>query len=107
MNESQIEDSLIRSLRDLKYTQREDIRYRASLERNVREKFETLNRVRRTDGEFQRLLDEIITPDVYTAARTLHALRGLPVSVFKQSSSIQIEGVQTIWVAIRQAEMRS
>ena len=33
--------------------------------------FEALNRVVLTDGEFQRFLDEIVTPDVYEAARLL------------------------------------
>ena len=41
------------------------------LKANFREKFEELNRVNLTDGEFQRLLDEIVTPDVYEAARSL------------------------------------
>src|SRR6185437_742238 len=40
-------------------------------EKNFREKFETLNRVTLTDAEFRRLLDEIVTPDVFTAAHTL------------------------------------
>ncbi len=44
------------------------------LDANLREKFEALNRVRLTDGEFARLLDEIITPDVLTAARTLRQI---------------------------------
>jgi len=47
------------------------IRDWASLEKYFREKFESPNHVHLTDGEFQRLLDEIITPDVFTAARTL------------------------------------
>ena len=41
------------------------------LEKNFREKFEDLNRVRLTDSEFQRLLDSVITSDVYNAAQTL------------------------------------
>jgi type I restriction enzyme R subunit len=69
--ERQLEEELIAKLCDLKYVYREDIRDRAALERNFREKFEALNRVKLTDGEFQRLLDEIVTPDVYTAAHTL------------------------------------
>jgi type I restriction enzyme R subunit len=69
--EAQIETQFIEKLCDLKYQHRPDIRDRAALELNFREKFEALNHVRLTDGEFQRLLDEIITPDVYTAARTL------------------------------------
>jgi hypothetical protein len=38
-----------------------------SLEKNFREKFETLNRVNLTDAEFQRLRDELITPEFFTA----------------------------------------
>ena len=70
-HERQLEEALIEKLRGLKYEYREDIRNRDSLDRNFREKFEALNRVRLTDGEFQRLLDEIITPDVFAAARML------------------------------------
>jgi len=66
-----LEDEFIEKLRSLKYTCREDIRDRASLESNFRQKFEALNRVSLTDGEFKRLLDELITPDVFAAARRL------------------------------------
>jgi type I restriction enzyme R subunit len=69
--ESDLEDSLVMKLRDLKYEYRPDIRDRATLEANFRKKFEALNRVRLTDGEFQRLLDEIVKSDVYEAARSL------------------------------------
>ena len=69
--ESQLEQSLIDRLVGLKYEYRDDIRDRASLKANFREKFDALNRVKLTDGEFQRLLDEIVTPDVYQAARSL------------------------------------
>ena len=69
--ERDLEEALVTKLRDLKYEYRPDIRDRATLEQNFREKFEALNRVRLTDGEFQRLLDEIVTPDVFAAARTL------------------------------------
>jgi restriction endonuclease S subunit len=69
--ERQLEDQLIGQLRDLKYEYRADIRDRAALEKNFREKFEALNYVHLTEGEFQRLLDEIVTPDVFTAAHTL------------------------------------
>src|SRR6476661_7209331 len=74
LSERQLEDQLVQSLRDLKYDQRGDIRDRAALERNFREKFQALNRVELTDGEFQRLLDEIITPDVFSAAKTLRGI---------------------------------
>ena len=69
--ERDLEEALVSKLKDLKYEYRPDIRDRATLERNFREKFETLNRVRLTDAEFSRLMDEIVTPDVFTAARTL------------------------------------
>ena len=69
--ERQLEEQLIETLRGLKYEYRPDIRDRASLTNNFREKFESLNRVQLTDGEFQRLLDEIITPDVFGSARPL------------------------------------
>ncbi len=71
IKEEQVEYGFIGKLQDLKYEHRPDIRDRASLERNFREKFEALNRVQLSNGEFARLMDEIVTPDVYTAARTL------------------------------------
>ena len=69
--ECQLEEELIAKLADLKYEYRPDIRDRAALERNLREKFQALSQVKLSDVEFQRLLDEIVTPDVYTAAHTL------------------------------------
>jgi len=74
IREEHIEIGFIEKLRSLKYTCRPDIHDRASLERNFREKFEALNRVTLTDAEFARLLDEIVTPDVFTAAKTLRAI---------------------------------
>jgi type I restriction enzyme, R subunit len=71
VREDTIEYEFINTLKTLKYEYRTDIRDRAALERNFREKFEALNRVRLTDAEFARLLDEIVTPDVFTAAKTL------------------------------------
>lgn len=71
MKEQQIEKDLINKLIEQKYSYRDDIRDRASLEKNFREKFEELNRVHLTDNEFSRLLECIITPDVYSAARVL------------------------------------
>ena len=72
--ERQLEDQLIEKLRGLKYEYREDIRDRAALETNFREKFEGLNHVRLTDAEFARLLGEIITQDVFTAAKTVRSI---------------------------------
>jgi type I restriction enzyme R subunit len=73
-SERNLEEHLVQKLRDLKYDHRADIRDRAALERNFRQKFQALNRVELTDGEFQRLLDEIITPDVFSAAKTLRGI---------------------------------
>lgn len=71
--EKEIENWLLEKLKDLKYIYREDIRDRNSLEYNFRQKFETLNRVRLTDSEFRRLLDEIISPDVFASSKRLRA----------------------------------
>ena len=71
LKEQDIEYGFIGKLQSLKYEYRPDITDRAALEKNFREKFEALNRVRLTDAEFARLLDEIITPDVFTAAKIL------------------------------------
>ena len=70
-SERELEESLVAKLRGLGYAYRNDICDRATLEANFREKIETLNRVKLTDGEFQRLLEEIVTPDVYKAACAL------------------------------------
>ncbi len=72
--EIQIEDSLITKLTDLKYTHREDIRDKASLEKNFREKFQALNRVNLTDSEFGRLFKEIINPDVFASSKRLREI---------------------------------
>ena len=69
--ERRLEETLVAKLRDLKYGYRPDIRDRSTLEANFRERFDALNRVTLTDGEFRRLLDEIVTPNVYEAARSL------------------------------------
>jgi type I restriction enzyme R subunit len=71
VSERQLEEELIEKLAELKYEQRPDIRGLETLEANFREKFEALNRVRLTDGEFRRLLAEIVTADVFAAAQTL------------------------------------
>ena len=71
VRESQIEYGFLGKLTDLKYTHRPDIRDRNTLERNFREKFEALNRVKLSDAEFQRLRDEIVNADVFAASKTL------------------------------------
>jgi len=72
--ERQTEDSFVKKLIELKYTYREDIRDRDALEQNFRAKFESLNRVRLTDSEFNRLLDEIINADVFASSKRLRAI---------------------------------
>lgn len=71
MRESQLEQDLINKLVDLKYTYRPDIRDKFSLERNFRDKFEALNRVRLSESEFTRLKEEIIHSDVFAASKKL------------------------------------
>lgn len=74
VNEQRIENELIEKLEGLKYTRREDIRDRATLHANFRKHFEALNQVNLTDGEFDRLLEKIITPDVFTASKILREI---------------------------------
>jgi type I restriction enzyme R subunit len=71
MIEQQIEQSFIDKLTELKYEYRPDITNRAALEKNFRERFEALNRVKLSESEFARLLDEIVTRNVFVAAKTL------------------------------------
>lgn len=70
-SEGQIERDLIAKLEELKYVYRPDIQDRFGLERNFREKFEELNRVTLSEAEFQRLLERIVTADVFSAAMSL------------------------------------
>ena len=74
VSESGIEQDFIGKLVALKYAYRPDICDRAALEQNFREKFEALNRCRLTDAEFARLLDEIVSPDAFAAAKTLRSI---------------------------------
>ena len=69
--ENQLEQGLIEKLQQLKYTYRPDIRDRSTLEQNFRKQFEALNRVHLTNSEFDRLLEQIISKDVFTAAKRL------------------------------------
>lgn len=71
LKEEGIEYGFIGKLQHLKYEYRSDIRDRTGLESNFRKKFETLNGCHLTDSEFARLLDEIVTPDVFVAATRL------------------------------------
>ena len=73
IREDGIEYDLLGKLQGLKYEFHRDITDRATLEQNFREKFEALNRLHLTNAEFTRLLDEIVTPDVFTASKTLRS----------------------------------
>ena len=61
VKEEHIEYGFIGKLQGFKYDYRGDIRDRAALEANFRDKFEALNRVHLSDSEFARLLDDIAT----------------------------------------------
>jgi len=74
MSEQEIETSLVNKLKDLKHRYRPELNNRSALENNFRAKFEELNRVKLTDGEFARLLDEVITPDVFAATKMLRSI---------------------------------
>jgi type I restriction enzyme, R subunit len=74
IKETQLEESLIIKLSDLKYAYRSDIHDKVSLENNFREKFQTLNRVNLTDSEFSRLRDEIINADVFISSKRLREI---------------------------------
>ncbi len=69
--ENNIEQNFIDKLVEQKYTYRSDIRTRDALNQNFREKFQELNYVNLSDAEFSRILDQIITSDVFTASKRL------------------------------------
>jgi type I restriction enzyme R subunit len=71
VKEADIEHKFVETLQDLKYTYRKDIRTKDALELNFRQKFEALNRVKLTDTEFDKLLTEIISPDVFKTSNKL------------------------------------
>lgn len=71
MTEAELENQFINKLQDLKYSYRPDIRTRAALESNFRQKFDELNRVTLTDTEFAQLLEHITTADTFEASKTL------------------------------------
>ncbi|MBV6655525.1 MAG: type I restriction endonuclease subunit R [Mameliella sp.] len=71
VKESDIEYGFIALLQGLKYSYRKDIRDKNALEQNFRKKFEALNRVNLTNSEFERLREEIISPDVFRTSKFL------------------------------------
>ncbi|HHS92392.1 MAG TPA: hypothetical protein ENK82_03530, partial [Campylobacterales bacterium] len=74
VKESDIERDFIAKLEELNYIYQPNIRDNQSLEKNFREKFETLNRVRLTDKEFSRLLEEITSPSVFKTSKLLREI---------------------------------
>lgn len=94
VKEEQIEYGFIGKLQGLKYEYRPDIRDRAALERNFREKFEALNRVNLTDGEFARLLDDTALDTLITTAiQELETLKtrkkGLMQQLFPSAQAVE------------------
>ncbi len=71
VKEADVEYGFVGKLQDLKYTYRKDIRTKDALELNFRQKFEALNSVKLTDTEFDKLLTEIINPDVFKTSNRL------------------------------------
>jgi type I restriction enzyme R subunit len=71
IKEHKIELDFIKKLEEIKYIYRQDIKDKNSLEQNFRDKFEELNRVKLTDSEFNRLLEDIIGPDVFKNSKLL------------------------------------
>lgn len=69
-SENNLEDALIEKLLELKYTNK-NITDLDSLNANFREQFNELNQVQLTDNEFQRLLEENISADVFACAHRL------------------------------------
>ena len=71
--ETDLDGPLVSKLSALGFDRRPDIRDRAALKADFREKFQALNRVALTDGEFRRLLLENVSPDVYETARSFRS----------------------------------
>ena len=71
VSENAIELGLLQKLKEQKYEYQKDIRNLDTLNDNFRRHFESLNKTKLSDAEFARLLEEIITPDVFSAARML------------------------------------
>ena len=69
--EHQIELDFIKKLEEIKYIYRKDIKDRLSLEKNFRDKFEELNRIKLTNSEFNRLLEDIISPNIFKNSKLL------------------------------------
>ncbi len=69
--EQNIEENFIKKLQDLKYIYRPDIRTIDALNANFKQKFEELNKVHLSESEFQRLLENIISKDVFIASGNL------------------------------------
>ncbi len=71
MREQEIENQFIEKLIELKYIYRDDITDIAALTDNFRNKFEELNKVKLENSEFSRLLENIISADVFKSSKIL------------------------------------
>ncbi|MDH2543995.1 type I restriction endonuclease subunit R [Acinetobacter baumannii] len=69
-SENNLENALIAKLEELKY-KKNNIHDIDSLNANFRNKFNELNQVQLTDAEFERLLQENISSDVFTCSQRL------------------------------------
>ena len=71
INEPQLEQQFIEKLVEIGYIYRNDIHDRDSLEKNFRKHFQRLNYVTLSDDEFEKLLKDNISPDVFTVSKHL------------------------------------
>ena len=69
--EAKIEQQFVEHLQELNYVYRNNIRDGRSLRENFRKHFERLNFVHLSDHEFDRLMNDIVTPDVFKASQML------------------------------------
>jgi len=72
--ENDIEKAFIDKLQTLHYTYRQDIHNAEARNNNFRIKFNTLNKVTLTDNEFSRLLEQVVSPDVFDVAKRLRSI---------------------------------
>lgn len=63
-------ERLVEKPRTLKSEYRAEIRDRATLEKNLPRKFESLNHIHLSDGVYKRVFYEVIMPNVFTAAHS-------------------------------------
>ncbi len=69
--EQKIEQDLIKKLEALGYQYNQNIRNQTALNANFRQKFNKLNGVNLSDVEFNRLMESIVSPDIFASSQTL------------------------------------